>query len=428
MTKGRRSLPYLVEPSATAPGGVRAGFRDEHVCDSRAEINVRRWDELSDEDMSNWRSLWQRARERPELSPDYFHAHVSAGFVREPRLVWLADKGGWRGAVALGAHPKLPRAVSERHLSTPWGGEVIGLAPVVEPGFEPQFAAFFLTWLHSQRLRLLATDLRGLSNRSAMTDAFLAQAADSFDVSITTELNVPYRQQHGLWTPELHASGKLRQQLRRRARQLDGRSWGLVCADRAIDPDRFYRAFDRFVEIEGSGWKRGIGALAQDAVRLRYFQLLLRDARDIGARMYSLSIDRAVAASMVVIYAHERFLVCRIAYDETYVQYSPGVLLMAATLEAISRECPTAFIDTGGEVTPFIRRWFDRRDERVRISLYARTPAGRAYCCLRERLSRVRRRLRCRRSGSSRGADMAGNEGSAAYLHGLLSWRWKGCG
>ncbi len=403
-----------------APEAAGAGLRDGRVFDSGAEINVRRWGELSDEEMSNWRSLWQRARERPELSPDYLHAQVSAGFVREPRLVWLGDRGGWRGALALGVHPRLPSAVSERHLSTPWGGEVIGLAPVVEPGFEPRFAAFFLAWLCRQR-RLLATDLRGLSNRSAMTDAFLAQAADSFDVSVTTELIVPYRQQDGLWTAELHASKKLRHQLRTRARQLNGRRWGLVCADRATDPDGFYRAFDRFVEIEGSGWKKGIGALAQDPVRLRYFQLLFRDARDIGARMYSLSIEEAVAASTVVIYAHKRFLVCRIAYDEDYGQYSPGVLLIAGTLEAISRECPTAIIDTGGEATSFVSRWFDRRDERVRISLYARTPAGRAYCRLRERLSRVRRGLRRRRSGSCRGADMAGNEGSAAYLHGLLS-------
>lgn len=67
MAKAHRSLPSLVEASATAPEGVCAAFRDEHVFDTGAEINIRRWDELSDEDMSNWRSLWQRARERPEL-------------------------------------------------------------------------------------------------------------------------------------------------------------------------------------------------------------------------------------------------------------------------------------------------------------------------------------------------------------------------
>ena len=386
--------------------GAQSGSQFPGIAsDARAEINMRPWDEVSEQDFSNWRALWHRAKESPKLSPDSYRACIGASSLREPLLIWLSAEGDWRGAAVLGVHPFFARVVGGRHLTTPFGrGEIVGLAPVVEPGFERPFAESFLAWLHALPRQPLAVDLRLLSKDSAMTAALLSQDAKAVDVSTKTELTVPYRQLDAHWSPWTQGSRNLRQQLKRRALQLNNGRWRTECTDKADSPDEFDEAFERFVEIEGAGWKRGVGALAQDSDSLRYFQLLSTDSTDIGMRIYSLWVEGTVAAANIVLYAHDRFLLSRQAYREAYRSYSPGMLLMAETIEAISRECPHAIIDFDGERTPFSQRWLDKGDERIRISLYARTPAGRAYrsfcevrAAMRLRLRAVRQKLRVMR-------------------------------
>jgi CelD/BcsL family acetyltransferase involved in cellulose biosynthesis len=87
---------------------------------------------------------------------------------------------------------------------------------------------------------------------------------------------------------------------------------------------------DDFLRLEASGWKGGPdgGAFARQAGDTAYFREVIREGF-VQNRVWlmSLSIDRRVIAMKSVFLAGEGGFSFKIAYDESYSKYSPGMLL-----------------------------------------------------------------------------------------------------
>ena len=129
-------------------------------------------------------------------------------------------------------------------------------------------------------------------------------------------------------------SSKSRSELRRRERRLSELG-ALKYIDAAEDLD-ISRAIDDFLELERSGWKGREGtALANDPASKAYFQEVISTAHNRNRLSFlCLYLDGQLIAARCELLTKEGGFGFKIAYDESFKQYSPGVLL---EIEAIRR-------------------------------------------------------------------------------------------
>jgi hypothetical protein len=132
------------------------------------------------------------------------------------------------------------------------------------------------------------------------------------------------------------ASGHLRHVLSASRRRLEkeGRQSQVV---EARTPGEVADAFDQFVDLEGRGWKRDVGAFAnrpESAAFVKRF--LVSAARTRRAAVRSLLIDGHLAACHLSVQVQDTLFLMKITYDESLQHLSPGNLLMA---ELISKAC-----------------------------------------------------------------------------------------
>jgi CelD/BcsL family acetyltransferase involved in cellulose biosynthesis len=101
------------------------------------------------------------------------------------------------------------------------------------------------------------------------------------------------------------------------------------------NPSEFDPLMERFVAVEGEGWKARLGTALRINQPLRaFFELYGRNAAGYGAARFAfLKIgDAPVAAQFGVEYFRRHWLL-KIGYDEHYSHGSPGILLMHRALE-----------------------------------------------------------------------------------------------
>jgi Acetyltransferase (GNAT) domain len=124
-----------------------------------------------------------------------------------------------------------------------------------------------------------------------------------------------------------------RKELRRRLRRL--RETGAVLFTAATEPASVVAAMDDFLALEAGGWKGRAGTAAIDHDDLRGF---VRRAVGALAAEGKASIDRilvdgrAIAATIVLRSGHRAWF-WKIAYDETFARFSPGVMLSVVLTE-----------------------------------------------------------------------------------------------
>lgn len=154
---------------------------------------------------------------------------------------------------------------------------------------------------------------------------------------------------------------------------------------------------DAFLLLERSGWKVEGGALANQASTERFFREAMAGAHAAGRLdMLRLALDGRPIAMLVNFIAPPGSFSFKIAFDEAYARFSPGVLVQLENLPVIERG-DIAWMDScAAEDHPMINSlWVDRR-ELVRVSVALRGMRRRAVFSavrLAERLlARMRRR------------------------------------
>ena len=151
------------------------------------------------------------------------------------------------------------------------------------------------------------------------------------------------------------ASAHLRHGLSTNRRRMarEGRCSAVV---EATTPDEVATAFDNFVELEGRGWKRRVGAFVKRPEAAGFVKrFLVNAARSHRVAVRSLLIDDRLAAAQLSVRVGDSIALVKITYDESLQHLSPGNLLMA---DVISKACDDPSInrvDFGERAS-----WFDR--------------------------------------------------------------------
>jgi CelD/BcsL family acetyltransferase involved in cellulose biosynthesis len=160
---------------------------------------------------------------------------------------------------------------------------------------------------------------------------------------------------------EQSLSGKHRYNTDRLHRRLEQHLGAeLQLAERSDDP----ATIEKFIQLEARGWKGTCGtALACDPARADYFRAVCRTFASEGRlRAYCLEAGTTTVAMKLMIKAGNGLFDLRIAYDERFARFSPGVLLEIDVLrEFHESELDWALSNTNHPTNPVMRIWPERR-------------------------------------------------------------------
>ncbi|MEJ7598150.1 MAG: GNAT family N-acetyltransferase [Kofleriaceae bacterium] len=157
-------------------------------------------------------------------------------------------------------------------------------------------------------------------------------------------------------------SGKKRKELRRQERRL-GESGSLVY-DQLEPGGDLERWLEEFLELEALGWKgQGGTALKTDRATLEVFRAYARGAMERGRWvMLALRLDGRAIAMKCNLLGGDGAVAFKIAYDESYSRFSPGVLLELEQLRRLHAPGAPGWMDSGAAADhPMIGHlWRDR--------------------------------------------------------------------
>lgn len=153
-----------------------------------------------------------------------------------------------------------------------------------------------------------------------------------------------------------------RKDLRRRTRRLS--ETGHLTYD-VLEPDGDVDSWvEEYLRLEASGWKSQGGAFACNEVDTRYFATIAKAAFEKRKlMMLSVRLDGRAIAMKCNFIASPGSFAYRIAFDEDYAFYSPGVLLEIENIRRLHNEPGIAWMDSCATPEhPMINRlWLDRR-------------------------------------------------------------------
>ena len=156
---------------------------------------------------------------------------------------------------------------------------------------------------------------------------------------------------------------KKRKELGRQLRRLG--EVGPLAFTSDVAPDRVRARFEEFLALEQAGWKGRRGtALAASAVPAAFSRKALFNLAQAGkARIDTLSVGTRPAAILVSLIGGDTAFTWKIAYDEAYARFSPGVHLMLEAPAHLFADEAVRLIDScATEDHPMIDRlWPERR-------------------------------------------------------------------
>lgn len=139
-------------------------------------------------------------------------------------------------------------------------------------------------------------------------------------------------------------------------------------------PDAVGDAFEAFLQLEASGWKGRQGtALLNDNADAAFARgMIAALARAGDAAIHALYLDGQPVSMQVVLRAGPAAFTWKTAYDETWHDVSPGMLLLEDYTAALLADESIAFVDScahddsgfmasWSERQPMIRLWIDAR-------------------------------------------------------------------
>ena len=214
---------------------------------------------------------------------------------------------------------------------------------------------------------------------SAFVEA-LAKESRGGALVLATEMNgAPYIRFDETWRePEKKLKSRRRSDLRRRLKKAE--ALGAVAFEMfAPKPHEVDALIDEAIAVEAKSWKgRSRTALAYDQTQQAFFRHYARLASETGIlRLAFMRIDGEAAAMQIAALCDNAFWGFKSGYDETYREYSPGMILF---LEVV-RYAVNAGVATHeflGKPAPWTREWTTHQHPIVRLRLYPFNPAGAA--------------------------------------------------
>ncbi len=180
----------------------------------------------------------------------------------------------------------------------------------------------------------------------------------------------------GTWEELMqNVSGSLRSQIGRRRRMLERE--GQLTFRVAGEPATLECDLDTFLKLESSGWKGrdGTAIASQPSIERLYREFAAGAAEQGWLRLYLLELDGvAIAADYGCAFAGTGVFM-KTGFDETYSQFSPGLVLRADVLRSSIEENLSAY-DFLGQPDTYKTRWTSAQRPRLRVWAYRKEAIG----------------------------------------------------
>lgn len=243
---------------------------------------------------------------------------------------------------------------------------------------EACFEAVF-DWAATDPRGSILIEFSGMSGDGPLWEAFVAFLEERRDPTLTLECTT-----RALLRPLTDAktyldealSTKKRRTLRQQENAL-GRQGKLEYAVLAGDGD-IAGWIDDFLRLEASGWKGREGtALSCHPAQKQFFVDTLKEAFRRGRlMMLALTFDGQPIAQLCNFLCRNGSFAFKVAFDEAYARFSPGVLLELANVEEVHRHAWIRWMDSCASPGPALTKqiWLDRRIIQTILATSGRSP------------------------------------------------------
>ncbi len=157
-------------------------------------------------------------------------------------------------------------------------------------------------------------------------------------------------------------SSKRLRNMRRRQRRLQ--DLGNVAIEQATDVNAIARGLDDFLSLEASGWKGRAGTAILNDERTHTFiqQAVMALGNEGKVLVHRLLTNGKTIGATLALKSGDTAWGWKVAYDEAYADYSPGVLTVAGLTESILADPKIARVDscTSANNTMALETWGER--------------------------------------------------------------------
>jgi hypothetical protein len=172
--------------------------------------------------------------------------------------------------------------------------------------------------------------------------------------------------------------------IRRQEAQLS--AMGLLEYDALLPGDDVTVWIEEFLRLEDGGWKgRENSALASNEAERSYFKTIAAEAfRQGRLAMLALRLDGRSIAFKIDFLAGRASFTFKIAFDENYSRYSPGMLLEVENVRRLHAQSQIEWVDSCTDPFNFMfnRLWLGRRTVQSLIVSAGRAPGDLAVSAI----------------------------------------------
>jgi CelD/BcsL family acetyltransferase involved in cellulose biosynthesis len=271
-------------------------------------------------------------------------------------------------------------------------------APLVRAGDERGFFRAFFDWAGRRGAFLR---LRHLDAEGPLYAAAAAVAAETGRL-VSPSARYERAMLTAPWTTEDYLKdslrGKHRKDLRRRRARLE--EAGTVRFEIFGDGDDLAAWTEDFLAVEAAGWKGAGGLRAHDRVAKEARRgLFLTKRRAAGTlQFFRFRLGDHTLAAAVNFRAGAVSYAFKIAYDEAYARYSPGVMIEIEIMKALEADRSISRIDSCAKVEhPMINRLWRERRQIAALNVSRSDAPSKALFQLLMMLERASEKTRARR-------------------------------
>jgi CelD/BcsL family acetyltransferase involved in cellulose biosynthesis len=321
----------------------------------------------TDSDLERWRELAAQAiSPNPFLEPEYVLPLMRGlGQSTGVQLLVVHEGSEWRACLPVHTADRWHR-IPLRSVST-WRGHVLyGLlgTPLLSPDRPDQSLSLLLDQMRVATPGARFAGLDWVADDRSMSEPLSAALASLTPAPLIFERferAALCRRPEPTYVEETLGS-KRRRELRRQRRKLEDALDGPL---QMVDCAGEEAALDRFVALESGGRKGEHGVvLGADRGHVAFFKEMCRGFAELG-RLQLLELRSAnhVTATKCNLLAGDTIFLFKIAYDETWSSYSPGILLELEMLKFFHDESEANFMDSCADPNNAMinRLWPDRR-------------------------------------------------------------------
>lgn len=315
---------------------------------------------LREAELDAWHELAEQATEpNPFFEPGFVVPAVESLDAANPYLLVHERNGSWAGCVPV----DVTRLLGKRLALSTWKHSYAYVGtPLVADGCVDDFARALADrlagWRHDRYMTLrravdgtVVKAIRSAVHESTAVDVIVEQSDERPAVKRCEDPDRHLREMKPRRRRELE---------RRRERLAETLDSELTVTDRSGDP----AAIDTFLELEASGWKGRAGTAMAVKGDAPWFRSICRNFAGLGRlQMLALESQNQVVAMHCNISADDALFNFKIAFDERFKPYAPGIQLELDAIRIFQETRQERLMDSCAEPDNELigRLWRDRQ-------------------------------------------------------------------